>query len=435
MASIQFIKDDKYRVFLCVNRRRTSKVIKAKSMKDAEKQAWIMERKIEETGRFDGETLKEKSSLHLIDLSEKYMVHLRKKNRPIKEKTRQKYQDILSNNILPYFKGYTLTSIDSYEIEKFQRFLGTPEARVNKSKKKPYAQSTISEIYKLLDAMLKKAVMWRMIPENPCDYVEKIVVEKQDVTYYSASQIAQLLKLIDEDTQLVLDRAHVMSKRSNYHPYTIQKEVITALMKQLIVNLAIKTTARRGEILGLRRGDIDLEKKKITYSRSVLYTKDEGTYVEKGLKTKDTNTVYINNSLAEMIKNYYQEMDKLFEVSGGQIQPTDLLFIALKNTKNNKVGGILFPDPISEWFKHFLQDHGMPPITFHKLRSSGLTYLANNGVDILTVAGIAGHSSTEVTERYYIEGYDSGKINAAAKFDNLDSLVKNRNTITEEEKK
>ena len=52
-----------------------------------------------------------------------------------------------------------------------------------------------------------------------------------------------------------------MDKRINFHPYTVQKIRIAALGKQLIANLAVKTAARRGEILGLYREDIDLVEK------------------------------------------------------------------------------------------------------------------------------------------------------------------------------
>lgn len=194
-------------------------------------------------------------------------------------------------------------------------------------------------------------------------------------------------------------------------------------MKQLIVNLAIKTAARRGEILGLRRSDFNFEKKSVTYSRSILYTTTGGTYIEESLKTKDRNEVYINDSLIEMVKNYFNELDKLFEISAGKLQPNELLFMTLKNSKTLKVGDILFPDPVSEWFKLFLKDHNMPPITFHKLRSSSLTYLVNTGTDLLTVAKVAGHSNTQTTERYYVDGYDTNKIKAANSFNHLDDKV------------
>jgi integrase len=425
MASIKHIRDNKYRAFFCVNRQRATRVITAKSQKDAEKQALIMEAKLTETGSLDGETRKAKSDLYVVDLAERYMEHLVDKNKPIKEKTRQKYQDLLNNNILPYFKGYKVSAIDVYEAEKFLKFLGTLEARVNKSKKRPYSQGTIKEIFTLFDCMMKKAVMWQIVEVNSCDKVEKPVEEKKSIIYYNLEQMVELLHLIDRDTQSELDRAAVMSERSNFQPYTIQKIIVSALMKQLIVNLAIKTAARRGEILGLHRQDINFEKKSITYSRSILYTKTEGTYEQKGLKTKDMNEVYINDSLVELIRNYFKELDKLFEVSEGQLKPNDLLFMTLRNTKMSKLGDILYPDPISEWFKLFLADNGMPPITFHKLRSSCLTYLANNGTNMLTVAKVAGHSSTEVAQKYYVDGYDSSKAMAASTFDKLDNMVKN----------
>ncbi|WP_333886874.1 tyrosine-type recombinase/integrase [Clostridium sp.] len=425
MASIKHIKDNKYRAFLCVNRQRASRIITAKNHKDAEKQALIMEVKLAETGNLDGETRKAKSNLHVVDLAERYMEHLLNKNKPIKEKTRQKYQDLLNNNILPYFKGYKVSAIGVYEAERFLKFLGTPEARVNKSKKRPYSQGTIKEIFTLFDCMMKKATIWEIIEDNPCDKIEKPVEDKKEIVYYNLEQIIELLRLIEKDTQSELDRASIMSERSNFQPYTLQKIIISALMKQLIVNIAIKTAARRGEILGLRRQDIDLEKKSITYRRSVLYTKEAGTYEEEGLKTKDMNEVYINDSLVELIRNYFKELDKLFEVSEGQLKPNDLLFMTLRNTKMSKLGDILFPDPISEWFKLFLAKHGMPPITFHKLRSTCLTYLANNGIDLFDVAKVAGHSNTKAAEKYYIGGYDSNKAMVASKFNRLDDMVKN----------
>lgn len=424
MASVQHIKDNKYRAFFCVERKRTSKVIKAKNKKEAEKIARRMEENFAETESLDGETKSVKINLHVVDLAERYMDYLTTKNKPIKEKTRQKYQDLLKNNILPYFKGYKVSAVGVYEAEKFLKFLGTSEARFNKTNKRPYSQGTIKEIFTLFDCMMKKAVIWDIIDSNPCDKVEKPVVANKAVIYYNLEHMVELLRLIEKDTQAELDRAAIMAERGNYHPYTIQKIIVSALMKQLIVNLAVKTAARRGEILGLHRQDINFDKKSITYSRAVLYTKTEGTYVETSLKTKDMNEVYINDSLVELLKNYFKELDILFDTSEGKLEPNNLLFMTLRNTKTLKLGDILFPDPVSEWFKLFLADHGMPPITFHKLRSSSLTYLANNGTDLFTVAKVAGHSNTQTAEKYYVDGYDSNKAMAASTFDKLDELVK-----------
>ncbi len=425
MASVKHMKDNKYRAYFCVNRKRTSKVITAKSQKDAENKAAFLEGKIAETGRLDGETKEEKNGLYIVDLSERYMKHLDDKPRGIAEKTRQKYQDLLDNNILPYFRGYKVTAIGVYEVEQFQKFLGTPEARLKKKYSyQTYSQGTISEIFKLFYGMMKKAVDWDIIEKNPCDKVEKPIVDKKDIIFYTDDQLVELLDLIDRDTQAELARADEMDKRINFHPYTVQKIRIAALGKQLIANLAVKTAARRGEILGLYREDIDLVEKTINYQREVLYTRTKDTYIKEGLKYGDSKLLYVNDSLIEMISNYFYELDKLFELSDGVLKPNNLLFMTLKNNKKSKIGDIMFPDPVSEWFKLFLEMHKMPPITFHKLRTSSLCYLLNNGMSIFDTAKIAGHSSTQTLERYYAQIYKKNKIIAANKFDKLDDMVR-----------
>ncbi len=425
MASVKHMKDNKYRAYFCVNRKRTSKVITAKSMADAKKQATTMEVKLAETGRLDGETKKEKQGTYIVDLAEKYMVHLKKKNKPIAEKTRQKYQDLLDNNILPYFRGYKVTAIGVYEVEQFQKFLGTPEARLRKKYSyQTYSQGTISEIFKLFNGMMKKAVDWDIIGKNPCEKVEKPIVDRKEIIFYTDDQLVELLDLIDKDTQAELNRADEMDKRINFHPYTVQKIRIAALSKQLIVNLAVKTAARRGEILGLRREDINIIEKTINYQREVLYTRTKDTYIKEGLKYGDSKTLYVNDSLVEMISNYFYELDKLFELSDGVLEPNNLLFMTLKNNKKSKIGDIMFPDPVSEWFKLFIEMHKMPPITFHKLRTSSLCYLLNNGMSIFDVAKIAGHSNTQTLEKYYAQIYNKNKILAANKFDKLDDMVR-----------
>jgi integrase len=50
--------------------------------------------------------------------------------------------------------------------------------------------------------------------------------------------------------------------------------------------LAIYTGMRRGEILGLKWTDVNFEQKKISVSRTLYYTKENGIF-EQSTKTKD----------------------------------------------------------------------------------------------------------------------------------------------------
>lgn len=384
-----------------------------------------MEIRFRETGSVDGETKADKEGLLVADLVDKYMDHLLGGDDPIKEKTRQKYKDLFKNYIEPYWQGRVANSIKPYEVEKFKQFICTPEARVNKNKKEPLAKSTIAEIFKLFSYMMNKAEIWEFIDKNPCKNIKIPKVPEREKQYYTIEEIVELLSLIEKDTQLELARAELMREQGNFKPFTIQKNIITALKNQLVINIAIKTGARRGEITALRRSDINLKDNYITFSRAVVYTPHKGTYIENGLKTKDKNTVFINDSLVEMIERYYVELDRLFEISDGEIPPTDLLFMKMSKTSKYGAGEVLNPDNISSEFKRYIQKKGLRPISFHKLRSTSLTYFANSGVDLVTASEIAGHSYTTVTKEFYVGIYDSTKREAANKFNTIDEMVKN----------
>lgn len=422
MASIEHRGGKSYRAFFYHKGNRATKVFEADSMKKAKDIVQEMEVRFRETGNLDGETKADKEGLLVADLVDRYMKF---KTGTIKEKTRQKYQDLFDNYIKPYWKGRIANSIKVYEVEQFKMFLNTPEARVNKTKQFPLAKSTIAEIYKLFAYMMDKAEVWEFIDKNPCKNVDIPKVPRREVEYYTLEEIVELLSLIEKDTQIELARTELMKEQANFRPFTVQKHVITALKNRLVINIAIKTGARRGEITALRRSDINLTDNYITFSRAVVYTPGKGTYIEEGLKTKKQNIVFINDSLVEMIKQYYVELDKLFELSDGEIPPSDLLFMKMSKTKKYPAGEVLNPDNISSEFKRYIEKKGLRPISFHKLRATSLTYFANSGVDMLTVADIAGHGDLGVTKKFYVEGYNAKKIEAANKFNTIDEMVKN----------
>lgn len=425
MASKKDLGNKSWRLSFYDKGNRATKVVHNKTEAQVIKLMNEMEVEFRKTGNLDGKTKADKEGLLVADIAEKYMEFKTKSTDPIKEKTRQKYEDLFEDYIIPYWQGRKANSIKPYEVEQFKMFLTTPEARVNKNKQFPLAKSTIAEIFKLFVYMMDKAEKWEMIDKNPCKTVDIPKVPRREVEYYTLEELIKLLSLIEKDTQLELARTELMKEQANFKPFTVQKHVVTALKNQLVINIAIKTGARRGEITALRRTDINLTDGYITFCRAVVYTPGKGTYIEESLKTKDQNVVFINDGLVEMIKRYYEELDKLFEISGGEIPYTDLLFMKMSKTEKYGAGEVLNPDNISSEFKRYIAKNGLRPISFHKLRSTSLSFFANSGVDMLTVADIAGHGDIGVTKRFYLDGYKANKVNAANKFNSIDEMVKN----------
>ena len=420
MASIQKIEEGKYRVFFCVKRKRKTKTIYAKNDKQALKQANILEGKMEQTGSLEGVTSEERQNKYMIDVCEEYMYYLQfAKENPIKQKTTQKYSDIIKYQIGPFFKDYKVSAVGVAEVDDFMVWMRSPEARKNKTNKRSYSQGTIKDVFTLLKCILKYAVRLGYTDRNPCDNVDTPKVKNMEAEYYDDEALEKMLSAMDKEVETAQAEADIKRARGTIQEYTIQKDYIGVLSKQIIIYLAVNTAARRGEILGLCRSDINTDKRSIRFCRQVLYAREVGTYLEDSLKGGKDKTVFISSQLLQMIENYILELDKLIDLSNGKIPKTDMLFMSLRNTQHEQVGGLPFPDPISEWFKLFLKRNGLPPITFHKLRHSSLSYMLNNGVDPLVVMKIAGHSSLEQIQKRYGHAWDSSKIEAADKFEEL----------------
>lgn len=422
MAHIEAMSNGKYRISMCVDRQRASRVIKAKSLKEAQRQAVLMEENLRETGCIDKQSPKELRNMTFGELCDRYIKwQTEERNKKIRPKTHQKYLDIIEYQLSPYFKGMKVTSISEHDINGFLNYMRTPEARFNKSKKKRYSDGTIKDAFTLLQGIMKYAVeKLHVISTNPCDGVDKPTIDDRgEMVYYDNKQLEKLLNVMDTETDKILDEIRAKESTGRYQAFTLQKEKVQALYKKASVYIAVITAARRGEVLGIHRQDIDFENRTIHFCHNVIYTKKDGIILENTMKSVNENTIGITQELADILKNLIDELDILFEVSEGVIPYTDRLFMGLNKTKLHEPGGLPFPDPYSEWFKQLLEKYNLPPMTFHKLRHSSISYMLNNGIDPDVVRKIAGHKSLEQIEKTYGHVYKSRVNNAAYVFDNI----------------
>lgn len=422
MASIAMQANGKYRISFCVDNYRVSRVISAKSMADAKRQANLLEARLRETGSLDGLTAQEGKKMKFADLFDDYLHYITDvRSNGIKPKTHQKYVDIFHYQLEPYFKGCYVNNIKERDIEEFIRYLRTPNARFNKSKRRGYSDGTVKDAFTLLYSCFGYAKnKLKIIKENPCDGVEKPKIEdRTEGGYYNNVELMELLKVVDKDTKLRLEAVRNKDEMGRYQPFTLQKEKIQALYRRANIYIAVYTAARRGEVLGIHRQDIDFDNKTIHFCHNVIYTKQDGIIMENSLKGMKDNTVAINDDLLEILAELIKELDVLFEVSGGIIPYTDRLFMGLNKTRLHEPGGLPFPDPYSEDFKGLITRYNLKSITYHKLRHSSISYMLYRGVDIYTVAKIAGHNSIDQIRKTYGHVYDASLQNAANVFNDI----------------
>ena len=91
------------------------------------------------------------------------------------------------------------------------------------------------------------------------------------------------------------------------------------------------------------------------------------------------------SAVARMLVEWKQAQDEKIELLGAEYQNYDLVFAG-------SLGMPTEASTINDALHRLIKEHDLPPIVFHSLRHSSITYkLKLNGGDIKAVQGDSGH--------------------------------------------
>ena len=174
------------------------------------------------------------------------------------------------------------------------------------------------------------------------------------------------------------------AERPTASPAQIQAALEVAPEKsRLAIMLAAWCQLRRGEILGLQRGDVDLENGTVTVRRAWLVTSEGKTVVGPPKSEAGRRTVYMPSNVLEVMTRhldaYTDERSDawLSSATARRFSPGTL-----------SAGG------------REREAAGIGPLRFHDLRHSGLTWAAQTGATTAELMRQAGHSSPTAAARY-----------------------------------
>jgi integrase len=177
-----------------------------------------------------------------------------------------------------------------------------------------------------------------------------------------------------------------------------------------IASLALATGLRRGELLGLQWGDIDLDVGTLRVERSVEETKAGLRLKPPKTKRGRRNITLPVEALSMLRAHKLKQLEQRFALGMGNISLETLVF-------GNVEGGLLSPDNLSRDWRRVSTSKQLPRVSFHALRHTHVSVLIRAGVDILTISRRLGHSRASVTLDTYghlIEGADLAAANAIA---------------------
>lgn len=257
----------------------------------------------------------------------------------------------------------------------------------------------------MLSSMFNTAVRWQLMDSNPCERVTPPKLDEIDVEFLDEGQIASLLEALpDAPTQL-----------------------------SVVVQLALFTGARRGEICGLRWADIDLDAGVMAVNRNLSFIAHKGPVFDLPKTKKSRRCIKLSDDCIALLKDYkqWQTRERLkvgtywqreVTIEGGKRVRNDLLF-----TKPD--GKPFDPNKVSSWFPVFLREHGLPPCRFHSLRHSNAALLIAAHVPATTVAGRLGHAQVSTTTNIYAAMIRSSDAAAADALGSVFERIRQRQEI------
>jgi integrase len=144
-----------------------------------------------------------------------------------------------------------------------------------------------------------------------------------------------------------------------------------------MVRVAVGTSLRRGELLNLRWGDVDLES-----GRLVVRNRDGFT-----AKNGRERTVPLLGDELETLRAMKEDQPSL---------DNDPVFVDVNDD-------VPKPDRVSKRFKFYVRKAGLSDreeLSFHSCRHTTGSWLSMQGVPLRVISEILGHTSTQVTEMY-----------------------------------
>ena len=226
--------------------------------------------------------------------------------------------------------------------------------------------STIRRYLTVLQSILKQAVKLQVIANNPADseYLTLPKVAAPKVEIFTKQESAQMLACLEKED----------------------------LQFQTLIQLAIMTGARRGELVALKFTDFDFINKKMTIERAAVKLRGQKTQI-KPPKDYEIRTISLNDACLSLVSMLRAEKQKERERLGSAWQEGGWLFTQW----NGEIMNVQTP---TKRFAKFLEQNGLPHRKFHALRHTSATLLLYGGVNIKQVQSRLGHSDIETTNKY-----------------------------------
>ncbi|WP_081879459.1 site-specific integrase [Nocardia sp. NRRL WC-3656] len=270
-----------------------------------------------------------------------------------KPKTVAGYRSLLDTLVLPRWGEVPLRDVEFEDIQTW--VIELSESGGHRFKGKGLSASRVIQAYQVVDQVLRFAIKAKRLAVNPAEEIDLPSKSPAERRYLSHRQVLELAVAIERFRPLVFVLAY--------------------------------TGIRFGEAVALRVASVDLDRRRITVSRSATHVAGLGI-VETTTKNHTTRTVPLPSFLVTELTDLVGERD-----------PEALVF-------ESRDGGIL---PLGEFrwaFDRATETVGLAGLVPHGLRHTAASLAISAGANIKVVQRMLGHKTATLTLDLYGHLFD-----------------------------
>jgi len=297
-------------------------------------------------------------------------------------RTYHRYSQIVQDFIMPALGTHRVSKIRPAHVEAA---LTTWIGGAGKGRKRadgttmPLSPRSVRHIFDTLRAACRWGVRMEILARNPLAAVDSPTWQQREMRTLDAAGVAELITAA-RGTELGLPIA-----------------------------VLIGTGMRRGELLGLRWSDVDLEVGRVAVRRSIEVI--DGERREKSPKTRRSSRIFAVGPfvVAALLQQRREQLERRLAFGLGR---DDNAYVF-----DRADASPWMPDSFSWSFADLVRRKKLKKVRLHDLRHSYATISLAVGTDLKTISASLGHSTIAVTANTYLHEVESLQQAHAARID------------------
>ena len=276
-------------------------------------------------------------------------------------RTRERYEEIVRLHLIPSLGSLLLLALHPQHIQKYY---ATALESGRRDGKGGLSACTVHKHHRVLYEALKHGVRQGVLVRNVAEAVDPPRPQSKEISMVGPGHV-----------RLLLDAA----KPTPYY---------------VAFFTAVYTGLRRGELLGLRWCDIDLDLATLSVIQALQQLRGGQCIFREPKSRRGRRQIALSPSLAILLREHRTKQENDRKLLGKPLAPTDLVFSCLD-------GRPLRPTSVTRAFRRIAESLDLQGVRLHDLRHAHATLMLQQGIHPKIVSERLGHSSVAITLDIY----------------------------------